>query len=625
MNPIILTETTIKEATKNPGDLLKVAIPTLKSFWENLHKMDAVSSSLISLLITGLVTVLLYVLLYYILRPIFRNFERDIALVTLNVSADPILIVCSILTLKFTLGDLAHVKKIPVVEDILTAILIGSVSYCLAQLFTQVFIYYLKEYTKQTEAMWDDVLLPILSAVVPVIIYIFAAGLILKNFGFDLGGIWVALGGATFVLGFALQDILANFFSGIVLLIDTPFRFGDILQLEDGSVGMLKKIGVRVTQVYVFSNHCDVYIPNSELQGHNIVNLSRPTSFYYHSISVKVPPECDLNETKLLLEEIVLAHPDTLGNIDTKLEVIDKYYYNLEEGDDHLQEQQEVGKLRLIAEQEVDFKLEEIEQALEALVVTIQFAEKGGLTSEELENVQQEYEGVLELMGFIVPDEAQANRILFNFEFEENNEEGLVELIRQWYRNWLQDPNLQDDDKYFISDEWERKILLLKKRAQRLYQKIANPKADETRLNDYVTELIEWLKDKLKAPRKKWQEPEIRMVNMDYAEALIYIDMHVSFFVDDIKLEEGKRGERVRSQIYQEIFRHLKNTYLTWNGIIQKEAEEEEGKLVDASKDPNLSNSFVQTAIDPNTAKQGFSFYLSVGKNKSAVNSRNKD
>ena len=46
-------------------------------------------------------------------------------------------------------------------------------------------------------------------------------------------------------IGFAIKDILANFFSGIVLLIDTPFQFGDVLRLEDGSLGMLKKIGVR--------------------------------------------------------------------------------------------------------------------------------------------------------------------------------------------------------------------------------------------------------------------------------------------------------------------------------------------------------------------------------------------
>ena len=88
------------------------------------------------------------------------------------------------------------------------------------QLFIQVFIYYLKEYTKQTDVMWDEGLLPRLDAVIPVVIVLFASVLVLKSFGVALACLWVALGGATFISGFAVKDILANFFSGIVLLID---------------------------------------------------------------------------------------------------------------------------------------------------------------------------------------------------------------------------------------------------------------------------------------------------------------------------------------------------------------------------------------------------------------------
>jgi MscS family membrane protein len=146
------------------------------------------------------------------------------------------------------------------------------------QLFIQVFIYYLKEDTKQTDVMWDDGLLPLLDAVIPVVIVLFASVLVLKSFGVALTGLWVALGGATFISGFAVKDILANFFSGIVLLIDTLFPFGDVLRLEDDSVGMLRKIGVRVTQLYMLENHCDVYIPKSVLQGQKITNLSRMIS-----------------------------------------------------------------------------------------------------------------------------------------------------------------------------------------------------------------------------------------------------------------------------------------------------------------------------------------------------------
>lgn len=544
----------------------------LENLLHQISQMNIWSKILISLLIPALATGILYLFLFYILRPIFRKFERDIAIVTLNVSIYPTLIIFTILSLKISFKELVGVD-ITLIDRILIAFIIIVLSYWFVQLFIQVFIYYVKEYTRQTEVMWDDVLLPILEAVVPVIVFIFGGGFVLKSFGVDLTGIWVALGGATFVLGFALQDILANFFSGIVLLIDTPFRFGDILLLEDGSIGMLRRIGIRVTHLYIFSTHCDVYIPNSVLQGQKITNLSRPTSFYYHSISLEIPSECDFGESKKLLEEIVLAHPDTLGNIELKLEVMDEYY-NSEESDPDLIEQQEVGKARVTAEQEVNWKLEEIEQALEALVVTMQFAEKGGLTKDEIENVQQEYQEVLELMGFQVFEETNNNRTVLNFQ-ETNDKEGVSELIRDWYRLWLKDPNLLDEDQYFISEEWERKINLLKRRAQRLSQKISNPQADETRLDDYVTEFIKWLKDKLKAPRKKWQEPKISMVGMKHEdESTYFLELNITFFVDDIKLEDGKRGERVRSQIYQEIFRHFKNTYLSWDGIKEKEPEE---------------------------------------------------
>ncbi|MDB9514914.1 mechanosensitive ion channel [Kamptonema animale CS-326] len=586
-----------------------------------LHQFETLNIAvkfLFVLLINALGTGVLYIFLFYIMRPIFRKLEQDIALVTLSVSSYPLLIVGAIYSLKFTVGKFVSADLLAALEHLLTPISIATISYWLVQLFVEVFIYYLKEYTKKTEAMWDDVLLPILSAVVPVIIYLVGGVLLLSSFGVDLSGIWVALGGATFVLGFALQDILSNFFSGVVLLIDTPFRFGDILLLEDGSIGMLRRIGIRVTQLYIFSNHCDVYIPNSVLQGQKLTNLSRPTSLYYHSLEIEIPSEGNFEESKKLMQAIVLAHPDTLGDIDAKLEVIDNYY-NAEESDVNLWEQQEIGKLRLLAEQEVNLKLEEIEQALESLVVTVQFAEKGGLTQDERENVQQEYQAILELIGFQISEETEGRSAVVNF--EEYNEEGLIELIREWYRIWLRDPNLLDEDQFFISDEWERKINLLKRRAQRLSQKISNPQADETRLDDYVIEIIKWLKEKLKVPRKKWQEPQIRMIGMNHEESSVYLELNISFFVDDIKLEDGKRGDRVRSQIYQEIFRCLQNTYMNWNGIKEIGETQENGNAVDASITQSPVSSFVQTGLDSTTAKQGFAFYLSVGRNKSGAKS----
>jgi MscS family membrane protein len=522
------------------------------------------------LAISALGTILLYVVLFQILRSIFRKFERDIALVTLNVSTYPVLITFILVTLRFSFHRLIEIDLIEGLDRFLTASLIVAVSYWFIQLFTQVFIYYLKEYTKQTEVMWDDVLLPLLDAVIPVVIILFASVLILKSFGVDLTGIWVALGGATFVIGFAVKDILANFFSGIVLLIDTPFQFGDVLRLENGSVGMLRKIGVRVTQLYMLENHCDMYIPNSVLQGQNITNLSRPTTYYFYSTKLEILQNYQLDDAQKVMEAVILAHPDTLGNIDKKLEFMDCYYNGVV--DKNLAKQQKLGRLRLLAESEVNLKLEEIEQALEALAVTLQFAEKGGLTQDEIENVQQEYRDVLSLIGFEVITTAKNNRSVFEFQ-ETRLNDTLIKLVRQWYRAWIRDPNLLDEDESVIPDEWELKINMLKRRTQRLFQKISNPQREETRLDDYIMELKQWLRERFKEPQRKWQEPQILMTGTNHDESGIYIEFKLNFFVDDIKLENGRRGERVSSQIYQEVVRYLKRS-------VPKEPDQENSEAV---------------------------------------------
>ena len=508
------------------------------------------------LLIAVLGTVLLYFVLYYVLRSIFRRFDSDVALVTLNVSTYPALVSFLLISLKVTFLRLIAVEGVGSLERLLNVGLILSLSYWLFQLFKKVVIYYLNEYTRQSEVMWDGVLLPLLEAVLPVMSILLCGALVLGSFGIDLTGIWVTLGGATFVIGFAIKDILANFFSGVVLLIDTPFQFGDVLQLEDGSIGMLRRIGVRVTQLYMFNNHCIIYIPNSILQGQNIINLSRPTSYYHYSITVEVPLENDLEELQKVMGEIMLAHPDTLGNLDAKLDLINQYFLS-SKFEAQLIEQQEIGKQRLLAENELNAKLESIDLELGALVITLKFAEKGGLIQDEIENIQMEYQTVLQSIGLSVETEGTDNRTLYSFKEIQGNDT-LIELLRIWYRISMRDPNLLEEDEELIPEDWECRIALLKRRVQQLYQKISQPEREETRLDDYVLELRQWLQERFKVPRKKWQEPQVLLGELKYNDEGAFLSFNLNFFVDDIKLENGKRGERISSQIYQEIVKYIK-------------------------------------------------------------------
>jgi small-conductance mechanosensitive channel len=72
----------------------------------------------------------------------------------------------------------------------------------------------------------------------------------------------VAIAGA-FAVAFslAIQDILKNFFSGIYLLLERPFRVGDTIRVKD-QTGVVENIGIRTTQLRTVEN-VQVLVPNA--------------------------------------------------------------------------------------------------------------------------------------------------------------------------------------------------------------------------------------------------------------------------------------------------------------------------------------------------------------------------
>jgi small-conductance mechanosensitive channel len=75
------------------------------------------------------------------------------------------------------------------------------------------------------------------------------------------------------VVGLSLQDILKNFFSGIYILVERPFRIGDTIQV-DHHVGVVQEISFRTTQLRTDDGR-EVVVPNATLMTNAVVNLTR--------------------------------------------------------------------------------------------------------------------------------------------------------------------------------------------------------------------------------------------------------------------------------------------------------------------------------------------------------------
>lgn len=93
---------------------------------------------------------------------------------------------------------------------------------------------------------------------------------VLSILGVNPTGLVAVAGAVGLAFSLAIQDILKNFFSGIYLLLERPFRVGDTIRVKDQR-GVVENIGVRTTQLRTAEN-VQVLVPNATVFGEVVTN-----------------------------------------------------------------------------------------------------------------------------------------------------------------------------------------------------------------------------------------------------------------------------------------------------------------------------------------------------------------
>jgi small conductance mechanosensitive channel len=95
----------------------------------------------------------------------------------------------------------------------------------------------------------------------------------LSQLGISLGPLLAGLGIAGFVLGFALQDSLSNFASGLMILIYKPFDVGDVVEVGGNVFGTVSQMSLVNTTVLTFDNQT-LIVPNNSIWQNVIKNVT---------------------------------------------------------------------------------------------------------------------------------------------------------------------------------------------------------------------------------------------------------------------------------------------------------------------------------------------------------------
>jgi MscS family membrane protein len=169
----------------------------------------------------------------------------------------------------------------------------------------------LKSQTEDGQGRLDPTTLHALAKLIRLSVVISAVLVALPTLGIEITALLAFGGVGGIAVGFAAQDLLSNFFGGLMIYLDRPFAIGDWIRSPDREIeGTVESIGWRLTVVRTFDKR-PLYVPNSVFAKLALENPSRMTNRrIYETIGIRYKDAAKMDQIVQDVHAMLRAHEE---------------------------------------------------------------------------------------------------------------------------------------------------------------------------------------------------------------------------------------------------------------------------------------------------------------------------
>ncbi len=191
-----------------------------------------------------------------------------------------------------------------IIENTISSLVIIVITYITIVVFDILIDNWGRRVAEKTKSSVDEQLMPVIHRFSRIFVSVVGLLFVLTVWGIQIGPLLTSLGIAGIAIAFALQNTLGNIFGGMSIILDKSVRVGDVIKLDNETIGTVVDVGLRSTKIKTLDNEL-IAIPNGKLADSRILNYLHPDPILRVSVDFSTEYGSDIsNVRKVVLDTL---------------------------------------------------------------------------------------------------------------------------------------------------------------------------------------------------------------------------------------------------------------------------------------------------------------------------------